>query len=300
MNESRIKDAFETMNTTQEMDQRILTAVNSGKETQKGRPQRRSRRFYRSLALAAAIVLTLFTVFQIPQVSTYAETMLKTFTNVFRIQGKEVKTEGKYMELDEDAGNDMKKFDKLSQVEEKMNVKLLKYNEGYDENLAWLYCPWVDYIDQKADEKIYGVSVTNDYYVLGDLKNVEINVHKDDSTVNSIVYEKGKSFGTPIKCQITIYTSDYDEERDGAAGIENGILNYDSVINQDTATTYQCKNLNTEVILYEIKTDGPAAWEQTESFPVTFMIFSYEGITYEFCGQVSKDTMKEIADNLHY
>ena len=46
MNESRIKGAFETMHITKEMDQRILAAVASGQEPQKGRPRRRSRRFY--------------------------------------------------------------------------------------------------------------------------------------------------------------------------------------------------------------------------------------------------------------
>lgn len=300
MNENRIRDAFETMNTTKEMDRRILEAVHSGQETQKGRPRRRSRRFYHRLALAAAIVLTLFTVFQIPQVATYAETIVKTFTNVFRVQGEEIKTEGKFLELDEDAGNEMEKFDTLRQVEKKINIKLLKYDQGYEKNLAWQYSPWTDYSEGIPDDEIFGVTITNDYYILGDLKNVKINSHQEASTVNSIIYEKGKNFGTPIKCQIIIYTSAFYEARDGDGGMENGILDYDSIINQETATTYQCKNLDTEVILYEIVTDGPAAWEQVEGFPVTFMILSYDGITYEFCGQVSKDTMKEIAENLHY
>lgn len=300
MNESRIKGAFETMHTTKEMDQRILAAVASGQETQKGRPRRRSRRFYHRLALAAAIVLTLFTVFQIPQVATYAETIVKTFTNVFRVQGEEVKAEGKFLELDEDASNEMEKFDTLRQVEEKIDIKLLKYDKGYEKNLAWQYSPWTDFFEGKPCDEIFGVHVTNDYYILGDLKNVKIISYKEPSTVNSIVYEKGKNFGTPIKCQITIYTSEFYEARDGDGGMENGILDYDSIINQETATTYQCKNLDTEVILYEMVTDGPAAWEQVEGFPVTYMILSYNGITYEFCGQVTKDTMKEIAENLHY
>ncbi len=300
MNENRIKDAFETMNTTEEMDQRILAAVASGQETQMGRPRKRSRRFYHRLALAAALMLTIFTVFQIPQVATYAETIVKTFTNVFRVQGEEIKTEGKFLELDEDAGNEMEKYDTLHQVEEKINIKLLKYDKGYEKNLAWQYSPWTDYSGGKPGDEIFGVHVTNDYYILGDLKNVKINSYKEPSTVNSIVYEKGKAFGTPIRCQIIIYTSEYYEARDGDAGMENGILDYDSIIDKETATTYQCKNLGTEVILYEIVTDGPAAWEQVEGFPVTYMILSYDGITYEFCGQVSKDTMKEIAENLHY
>lgn len=300
MNENRIKGAFENLNTTEQMDKRILEAVHGGQETQKGRPQRRSRRFYHRMALAAAIVLTLFTVFQIPQVATYAQTIVKTFTNVFRVQGEEVKTEGKFLELDKDAGNDMEKYDTLHQVEEKIDIKLLKYDQGYEKNLAWLYSPWTDYSGGKPGDEIFGVHVTNDYYILGDLKNVKINSHKDSSTVNSIVYEKGENFGTPIKCQITIYTSEFYEARDGAGGMENGILDYDSIINQETAITYQCKNLDTEVILYEVVTDGPAAWEQVEGFPVTYMILSYDGITYEFCGQVSLDTMKEIAENLHY
>ncbi len=53
-------------------------ASQEGKEAAK-----KGRRFYHRLALAAAIVLTLFTVFQIPQVATYAETIVKTFTDVF-------------------------------------------------------------------------------------------------------------------------------------------------------------------------------------------------------------------------
>ena len=78
---------------------------------------------------------------------------------------------------------------------------------------------------------------------------------------------KEKNFGTPIKCQITIYTSEFYEARDGDGGMENGILDYDSIINQETATTYQCKNLDTEVILYEMVTDGPAAWGASRRLP---------------------------------
>ena len=96
-----------------------LRQLRAARKRRRGRPRRRSRRFYHRLALAAAIVLTLFTVFQIPQVATYAETIVKTFTNVFRVQGEEVKAEGKFLELDEDASNEMEKFDTLRQVEEK-------------------------------------------------------------------------------------------------------------------------------------------------------------------------------------
>ena len=61
------------------------------------------------------------------------ETIVKTFTNVFRVQGEEVKAEGKFLELDEDASNEMEKFTTLRQVEEKIDIKLLKYDKGYGE-----------------------------------------------------------------------------------------------------------------------------------------------------------------------
>ncbi|MFR1725356.1 hypothetical protein [Emergencia timonensis] len=289
MNESRIKGAFETMHTTKEMDQRILAAVASGQETQKGRPRRRSRRFYHRLALAAAIVLTLFTVFQIPQVATYAESVLKEFTKIFYVQGDEVEMEGKYIRISEDADKRWKKTDGLKEIEKNLNVRLLKYDESYEGENSWDYYAGMIEGDNGPIKEI---TLTNYYYILGDLKNVDTTVFDSASTVNSITYTSGKIFKTPVSCQIVIKTEAEAEEGEDVEVIPD----FDSA----EATKYRCKNLGTDVLLYRVDTDGPAAWEQVRVREMTNMVIFYEGIEYHFLGEVSMDTMKEIAENLHY
>lgn len=289
MNENRIRDAFETMNTTKEMDRRILEAVHSGQETQKGRTRRRSRRFYHRLALAAAIVLTLFTVFQIPQVATYAETIVKTFTNVFRVQGEEVEMEGKYIRISEDADKTWKKTDGLKEIEKNLNVRLLKYDESYEGENSWNYYAGMIEGD---DGPIREITLTNHYYILGDLKNIDTTVFNSASTVNSISYTSGKIFKTPVSCQIVIKT---EAEAEVEEDVEV-VTDFDST----EATKYRCKNLEADVLLYSVETDGTAAWNQVRVREMTSMIVFYEGIEYHFLGEVSMDTMKEIAENLHY
>lgn len=289
MNEDRIKGAFETMKTTQEMDQRILEAVRSGQETQKGRPQRRSRRFYHHLALAVAIVLTVFTVFQIPQVATYAETVLKEFTKIFYVQGDEVEMEGKYIRISEDADKTWKKTDGLKEIEKNLNVRLLKYDEGYEGENSWDYYAGMIEGDNGP---INEITLTNHYYILGDLKNVDMTVHSSADTVNSISYTSGEIFKTPVSCQIVIKT---EAEAEVEEDVEV-VTDFDSA----EATKYRCKNLDADVLLYSVDTDGPAAWEQVRVREMTSMIVFYEGIEYHFLGEISMDTMKEIAESLHY
>lgn len=289
MNESRIKDAFETMDTTQEMDQRILTAVISSKETQKGRPQRRSRRFYRSLALAAAIVLTLFTVFQIPQVSTYAESALKSFSKIFYVRGNEVEMEGKYMRISDDADKTWKKTDGLGQIEKSLNIRLLKYDGSYEGENSWSYYAGMLEGD---DGEIQEITLTNHYYILGDLKDIETKTSGSAMVENQIFYTSGELFKTPISCQITIKVEAEERKKD----VTEKISDFDSA----KAIKYRCKNLDTEVLIYKVDTDGPSSWDQTRIREMTNMVIVYNGIEYHYLGQVSKDTMKEIADNLHY
>lgn len=289
MNENRIKGAFENLNTTAQMDKRILEAVHSGQETQKGRPQRRSRRFYHRMALAAAIVVTLFTVFQIPQVATYAQTVLKSFTKIFYVQGEEVEMEGKYVKISEDTDKSWKKTGGLAEIEKNLNVRLLKYDKCYEDEYSWSYYAGMIEGDRGPIEEI---TLTNRYYILGDLKDVQTTVDGAAYIGNGISFTSGREFKTPVSCQIMIKTEAEARNGDNIERVED--------FDDKKLITYRCENLDTEVLLYRINTDGPANWNLVKPREMTSMIVFYDGIEYHFLGQVSMDTMKEIAENLHY
>lgn len=292
MNENRIKNAFETMNTTEEMDKKILAAVCASQNDGQRRTPKRSRRFYRSMALAAAIVLTVFTVLQIPQVATYAETVFDGFKKIFFVQGEEVELEGEYIKISEDASKAWKKNNGLAKIEDNLNIKLLKYDECYEDAHSWIY-----YAGMLEGDKgpIQEVTLTNHYYILGDLKEVKTNVYGNPMQMNGISYTSGKFFKTPVSCQITFYT-EAKAEKGGVISDEEIITDFDNA----KATKYWCENLETDVLIYKVETDGPAAWNQVRVREMTDMVIVYDGIQYNFLGEVSTDTMKKIADSLHY
>lgn len=302
MNEKQIRDAFSQIATDHEMDVRIKTAVLSENETKKSsqterqahrRSARRSRSDFwkRTAAIAAAAVITLTGVSQIPQVQTFAGSIAEKFTTVFELDEEKVVVVSEFRQPGKKFKPDWKKFDTLAEAEEMMGIKLLKYDKGYEGDCSWGFYPC-----ETEDGELYLVQLENDFYVLGDLKDVELRLHSEPDTNNSIQYTAGSKFRSPIACDIAIrVASDSALEKD-FWGYETETKDW---LKEYDAEKYYCKNLDTEVILYESETDGPSGWEQVESKKTAFMIIIYKGIEYNFCGQVSLDTMKQIADNLH-
>lgn len=302
MNEKQIRDAFVQIATDHEMDARIKTAVLSENEAKKSsqtemqmhmRSARRSRSDFwkRTAAIAAAAVIALAGVSQIPQVQTFAGSIAEKFTTVFELDEEKVVVVSEFRQPGKKFKPDYKKFDTLAEAEEMMGIKLLKYDKGYERKNGWTFFP-----SETSEGEIYEVLLTNHYYVLGDLKNIKFSTSSDPAVGNTVYFTAGKKFRSPISCQMTIRVA-ADSAKDAAyPGYEEKRIDW---LKEQNAEKYYCENLGIDIILYEIETDGPAAWDRVKTAKTASMKFIYKGIEYDFMGQVSLDTMKQIADNLH-
>lgn len=65
------------------------------------------------------------------------------------------------------------------------------------------------------------------------------------------------------------------------------------------AEKYFSKALNTEVLIYRAPSDGLAVWNDYEVTEMTFAQFSYENVEYQLCGDVDRQKMKDIVEEMH-
>lgn len=314
MNEESIREAFLQVHTDEAADRRVLRSILKD-ESQRGgsegvrsdRDGQQARRSMRKgasvfsrrkkgMAAAAIAAVLLFGAIQIPQVATYADSVIEGFTAIFHFRGHEVKQEGGFLRTREDASRKWQKFDSLSEIEDEIGLKLLKYDGADEREDSWEYYTALEETPGGIREEVYEYVFTNGFYVMGDLQNVSVQSYASADTGNQISYEPGKVFRSPIYCQIIVLTDRYgklsaDEDlEDGAMDIE---------LENTKAELYYCENLGTEVLVYQAYTDGPIAWNQVESRKTTFMRFYYKGVYYEYCGQVAVETMLDMARQLH-
>ena len=160
MRENRIKDAFGYIRTSDETDEKVLSAVMH-------RHDKGKRRNWSKVAVAAATAFAFLAFIQIPQVSSYADSVMKSFTNIFYSGSMEVKQEGNYYDV-EYAWKEEKKFDSLSEFEEKWGLPLLKSPLAMEEKNCWSFLP-----SQTNKGNFFGITLTNRFYITGDLQDVK-------------------------------------------------------------------------------------------------------------------------------
>lgn len=294
MVEKDIRDAYESIKINGDMDKRIKEAILTEESSARNplpKTKHQSGFWKRTAVIAAATVITLTGASQIPQVQTFADTIAETFTTIFRLDGEDVEVKSEYVVADEDASKQDEKFDNIKQIEKELGVKLLKSDQSFEEKNSWSYYPMVT-----NEGELFAATLTHGYYILGDLKGVQPNYFADPNTVNNIQYEAGQEFRSPIQYQMLLrIETDNPDEID----IESYRINDISWTKDEHAVKYHIENLDADAVMMTVKTDGPSAWEQNELADTTFMMFVYKGVEYHFCGQVSMDTMKEIAENLY-
>ena len=274
MREDRIKDAFGYIQTSEEMDEKVLSSVIN--RERKGKSKNWSK-----VAIAAAMAIAVLTVAQIPQVSSYADSVMKTFTNIFYSGSTEVKQEGNYYDL-EYAWEKERKFDSLGEFEEVWKLPLLKSPLATEESNSWSFWP-----SQTSKGNFFGITLTNRFYITGDLQDVK-------TQGNEIWYEKGELYKTPVNCQILIKTLCKEEITPEMDMDYNGYTRSVS----DNAKEYYVKSLDTNVLITREPSDGLVVWNDDNIAEMTGMWFTYEGIEYHYTGDVSAETMLEIAEGL--
>lgn len=291
MNEERIREAFLQIHTEQDADRRIVEEILAGKDARS-----KKKTWQRSIAAAAACMLLMLGAVQIPQVGTYADSAIEYFSAIFHADGQELAQDGGFLHVSEDASTKWQKFDKLSQIEEEVGLKLLKYDGADERKGSWDYYAATEESLQGIKDAAFEFNFTNRYYVTGDLQNVRLKEFTSADTVNTISYEPGKVFRSPISCQIIVLTDKY-KKLSGDRSLDDGIMEIDT--GGAEAKRYYCENLDTEVLIYETYTDGPAAWNQVESRKTACLKFYYKGIYYDYMGQIDTLTMLEFARALH-
>lgn len=290
MNENEIKGSYECLDTDANLDLRVI-AVAGKKITEQSAPKN-NRRKYRRFAIAMALVVSVVGAFQIPEVSSYAQSVLKkvgNYVNIFHMGGasEDVKMEGTYVQIKSDASHDFQSFNTLSHIEEELGIQLLKVDNGTEGENSWDYDPTAS-----GGKKLYEISLRNSSYILGDLGDVNLVGGIVANEEYKAAYKKGKEFKSPIICEITIRTEKYKVPRD--------VRYTRDIESAANAQKVYCENLGVDVVLAYNQSDGLAVWGDMDIKRMTFMYFFYEGIGYSFAGDVSYKTMLKIAESLHY
>ena len=310
MREEQIREAFLQAGTDAETDQRVLEKILGGREmepvgacggewtahTRRQGTRDQKAAWRKGIAAAAVLAALLFGAAQIPQVATYADSAIEYFTAIFRSDGLELRQEGGFLQISGTAGTKWQKFETLSQVEEEAGLTLLKYDGADEGRGSWAYYAATENSKLGMRDIPYEFFFTNHCYVLGDLRNVSVERQAMADTMNTIRYEPGEVYRSPISCQIVVLTDRY-KELSGDRDLDDGVIEIDT--GGAEAKRYYCENLDTEVLIYETYTDGPAAWDQVKSVKTACMKFYYKGIYYNYMGQVDTETMLEFARALH-
>lgn len=279
---------YEKMETSPEMDERILQSLQKKKAGRKVT--------YMKVASVAAAFALLVGIYQIPSVNAAVNDFISSFTNKVKINNETVEMTGEYKPIKTDACKENRKFDTLSDVEKELGMKLLKSEQAYegDKHL-------IDYNPHISESgELYGAIIMDDFYAIGDLKNVKIKTFKEFSDVNSIKYDSGAKFKSPISTEITVRTLTGNEDnKSGDHELE--YYGKDEDFGASGSEIYEIKNLGVKAVISVVEGSGtPNSWNTEDSVDMIHAMFVYDGVEYKYYGVVSRDTMKTFLDGLKY
>ncbi|MCR5704367.1 MAG: hypothetical protein K6G85_07060 [Eubacterium sp.] len=281
------KSIYEKMETSKEMDQRILDSVQNNEKTRKIS--------FVKVASVAAVFALVVGVYQIPAVNGAVNDFISGFTSKFTVNNETVEMAGDYKTISQKAAKQNQKFDTLADVEKELGISLLKSKDAYeDEKNLISYNP---HLTGKGE--LYGVLLMDDFYAVGDLKNVDTEVFEEWDVNNGIQFESGAKYQTPIAAEITVRgNKNTDQSDDGEVNYKGYKEKFDGV-----SQVYELKKIHTKAIITTIKNSGmPVEWEDQvgETGDMTEAVIVYEGVEYHYYGVVSQDTMKEFLESLSY
>ena len=281
------KSIYEKMETSKEMDQRILNSVQNNKKTKK-------IAFVKAASVAAVFALVVG-VYQIPTVNGAVNDFISSFTSKFTVNDETVEMTGDYKTISQKAVKQNQKFDTLADVEKELGISLLKSKDAYeDEKNLIFYNP---HLNEKGE--LYGVLLMDDFYAVGDLKNVDTEVFEEWDVNNEIQFESGAKYQTPIAAEITVRGN---KNTDHSDDMEVRYKGYKEKFDGESQV-YELKSIHTKAIITTIKNSGvPVVWEDQvgETGDMTEAFIVYEGVEYHYYGVVSQDTMKEFLESLSY
>lgn len=300
MNDKYIKDAFEGIDTSNDVMIQKVNDVLSGK----GKIKKVSR--YRAAAVACVVMILIGVVAAVDPggMTTYAQEAINKWVKTIQGDNGKVKETGNYITLkNTKASRTDAKYTTLSEIEEVLGVNLIQSEKAYEKSKNMIsYTPYVD------DGQINGAMITDDQYSLGDIKLKRvIGNTRDVSSCPSMKFDLGKKYKSTLMVQITIRAD--KAPSDPYSNKELSYLGEEWELPEGTALEkYALPNIDTTAVIYEIGMDGglldsdgsgPAGSDNyNEMMPATVAMMEYEGIEYMYTARVSFDTMKDFLDTL--
>lgn len=283
---------YKKMEISEKMDERIRAGII---ERENGKKKKISKKNLIQTACAAAAAIIVVGVLHTPSIATASKRLIEKFTNKYTAYTKEgkdidIEMQGDYLKINANAKKKNCKMDSLKMVEKELGVTLLKSKDAYEEKNCIAYYPSVS-----ENGELYEVELYDDFYVLGDIKDVKTEIFSQPDTVNNIRFHEGKEYRSPIKMEITVRAGYYKDVDDAIyAGVSENFSEEDDV------NVYEIKNLGVKAVLSAFETDGIWCGYNNNSVRRSCVdaVFVYKGIEYRYVGAVSQDTLKEFLESL--
>lgn len=297
MRDKIYQSLYSKIQTSEEMDQRIL--LNLRQDLKQEKERNRQKFVFRF----AVIILFCFVIIQEKPIYAAVENIVKHFVNSFELHsddldGTVVDMEGDYLKLNPDAEKEWCKMDSIARISKMLGVDILESSEEYKASNSISYYP---YVSQK--DVLNGVMLINHSYAMGDLKNVQLKTYSDVTTKSILKCDSGEMYKTPIGMQITIRSDqkegvDYDNHELEYEGL---YLKLEERGDVSDIKLKEIPNLEIFAVLYTLNSSGPfdTLMENTDEIEsITVAMFLYEGIEYMYLGAVSQETMMEFLNTL--
>ena len=300
--EKRLKDALNpehvSVHASEETNERIQKII---KEHSAGQQKRVTKKQWK-LAVSAICAVLLVGVWQIPAVKVFSAKVLRYFTTniTFRDGDKNesLSWQDAYVSIPEKAPKKEKVFTTMQEAGKQTGMDFLKSKDEYHGKKAVKYYPYLS-----GNGTMNGFMVIDSYYATGDLTDILVDWQIEDDgtfTAGQSSYRAGKKFKSPIEMQVLV-RSDKDEGvnlKDHELEYSGTNLDYTDAGESSDAEIYLLENLGVKAVLETVYTDGPAFWNKEKESAVSHAFFIYQGMEYQFMGDVSRDTMKEFLNTL--
>lgn len=171
-------------------------------------------------------------------------------------------------------------MDSFKTAEKELGLPLLKSEDAYEEKNCIAYNALLS-----ESGELYQVKLIDDFYALGDIKDIKTEMFSQPDAVNDIRFHEGKEYQSPIAMEIVVrLNSNKEVECLGYDGVTADLSEYKDV------NVYEIKNLGVKAVLVTIKTNG--VWRDYDLNTVmrscTCAVFVYKRIEYRYMGSFHK------------
>lgn len=293
MRRNELKNAYDHLRMTKEMDQEVLKMITEGKKN-------KAKRFPVKWAAAAASAAVVLGMFQIPSVKAAAIDLIERIA--YQVSWGEDSGADLSMEekaVNQDLPTEAVKYDTLSEAEKVIGINVLQSDQEYTDGGSLI--KYTAEMNENGD--VYGIWLQDDFYSLGDITNVSVRTTKEPDAGNMIEYEQGEVYKTPISMQLAILT-------DNAKAQEGGLLGFTGMKAVDISKTegfinaedYHIAGIGEDAVVATMEGEGigPAAWESDDHLPmkVTIGVFTHDGVEYLYMAETTHEGMKKFLETL--